>query len=111
MNRLNKTKAERVVDHEQERVDRLKKENAEKRVAAAKKVCLLPRQINEVFLTMIIDLDYQRKEEEEIARQRAADKASRDYALLDVVDDEDIELDENGEPKQKSVQEMMDDFM
>ena len=60
---------------------------------------------------MVIDLDCQRKEEEEIARQRAADKASRDYALLDVVDDEDIELDENGEPKQKSVQEMMDDFM
>ena len=38
VNRLNKTKVVREVDHEQERVDRLKEENAEKRVAAAKKV-------------------------------------------------------------------------
>ena len=41
MNRLNKTKNERVVDHEQERIDRLKKENTERRAAAAKKVRFL----------------------------------------------------------------------
>ena len=39
VNRLNKTKVEREVNHEQERVDRLKKENAKKRTAAAEKVC------------------------------------------------------------------------
>ena len=38
VNRLNKTKEERQVDHEQERVDRIKKENAIKRAAAAEKV-------------------------------------------------------------------------
>lgn len=42
MNRLNKTKIERVVDHEQERIERLKKENAEKRAAAAAKVSAPP---------------------------------------------------------------------
>jgi len=40
-NRLNKTKSEREVDHEQERIDRLKKENTIKRVAAAEKVHLI----------------------------------------------------------------------
>ena len=38
VNRLNKTKVEREVDHEQERLDRIKKENAIKRAAAAEKV-------------------------------------------------------------------------
>ena len=38
VNRLNKTKVEREVDHEQERVDRIKKESAVKRAAAAEKV-------------------------------------------------------------------------
>ena len=38
VNRLNKTKDERQVDHEQERVDRIKKENAIRRAAAAEKV-------------------------------------------------------------------------
>lgn len=38
VNRLNKTKVEREVNHEQERVDRLKVENAVKRAAAAEKV-------------------------------------------------------------------------
>ena len=35
INRLNKTKVERQVDHEQERIDRVKQENAVKRAAAA----------------------------------------------------------------------------
>lgn len=38
VNRLNKTKVEKQVDHEQERIDRVKKENAEKRAIAAQKV-------------------------------------------------------------------------
>lgn len=38
VNRLNKTKIERVVDHEQEKVDRIKQESAIRRVAAAEKV-------------------------------------------------------------------------
>ena len=38
MNRLNKTKVEQQVDHEQERIERVKEENAVKRAAAAQKV-------------------------------------------------------------------------
>lgn len=38
MNRLNKTKVERQVDHEEERVERIKKETAIRRAAAAAKV-------------------------------------------------------------------------
>ena len=41
VNRLNKTKVERQVDHEAERIERIKKENAVKRAAAASKVCSL----------------------------------------------------------------------
>ncbi|TBU44025.1 cytoplasmic protein [Dichomitus squalens] len=80
VNRLNKTKVERQVDHEQERVDRIKKENAAKRAAAA-----------------------QKKADADLARAREAEKAARSYDNLDIDEDE-IE-------PQKSVQEMMDDFM
>jgi hypothetical protein len=38
VNRLNKTKVERVVDHEAEQIERVKRENAAKRAAAAAKV-------------------------------------------------------------------------
>lgn len=38
VNRLNKTKVEKQVDHEQERIDRIKAENAAKRSAANAKV-------------------------------------------------------------------------
>lgn len=38
VNRLNKTKVERQVDHEQERQERVKRENAVKRAAAAAQV-------------------------------------------------------------------------
>lgn len=41
VNRLNKTKVEREVDHEQERVERMKKESAVKRAAAEAKVCFV----------------------------------------------------------------------
>jgi hypothetical protein len=40
VNRLNKTKVERAVDHEQEKIDRLKQEHAVKKAAAAAKVCI-----------------------------------------------------------------------
>ncbi|KDQ62139.1 hypothetical protein JAAARDRAFT_122092 [Jaapia argillacea MUCL 33604] len=38
VNRLNKTKVEQVVDHEQEKIDRIKKESAARRAAAAAQV-------------------------------------------------------------------------
>jgi hypothetical protein len=47
VNRLNKTKVEREVNHEQERVDRLKQEAAIRRAAAAEQVraCLRLRDL------------------------------------------------------------------
>jgi len=46
VNRLNKTKIEKEVDHEQERIERVKRENAEKRAVAVQNVrlglCLSP---------------------------------------------------------------------
>ncbi|KLO05366.1 cytoplasmic protein [Schizopora paradoxa] len=81
VNRLNKTKEEREVDHEQERVDREKKESAIRKAAALK----------------------QRKEEEELAKKYSDEKAARDYSLLDV--------DPNDEEARRNAQEMMDDFM
>ncbi|KAG5352942.1 hypothetical protein C0989_011847 [Termitomyces sp. Mn162] len=63
VNRLNKTKVERVVDHEQERIERLKAEHALRR---------------------------QRKADLELARQREAEKAARSYdSLFNVEEDED----------------------
>ncbi|TFK70554.1 cytoplasmic protein [Pluteus cervinus] len=82
VNRLNKTKVEKQVDHEQERVDRIKKENAAKRVAAAEK----------------------KKADAELARQREAEKAARSYDILFTGQEEE-------EVPQKSVREMEDDFM
>ncbi|KAJ7644695.1 cytoplasmic protein [Roridomyces roridus] len=87
VNRLNKTKNERVVDHEQERVDRLKREGTARRAAAADK----------------------KKADQELARTREAEKAARSYDSLfngDVDDDED-----NQRNAGKSVREMEDDFM
>ncbi|KAI0693852.1 cytoplasmic protein [Cerioporus squamosus] len=83
VNRLNKTKVERQVDHEQERIERIKKENAAKRAAAAQK----------------------KKADAELARAREAEKAARSYDNLFNVEDKD-EV-----PQPRSVQEMMDDFM
>ncbi|OJT13001.1 Coiled-coil domain-containing protein 25 [Trametes pubescens] len=83
VNRLNKTKVEREVDHENEKVERIKKENATKRAAAAAK----------------------KKADAELAKAREAEKAARSYDNLFSGDDDEIP-----EPK-RSVQEMMDDFM
>ncbi|KAG6379464.1 cytoplasmic protein [Boletus reticuloceps] len=60
VNRLNKTKVEKVVDHEQEKIDRVKKENAEKRAIAVQR----------------------KKDEAELAKQREAQKAAWSYDLL-----------------------------
>ncbi|KAI9454041.1 cytoplasmic protein [Lactarius psammicola] len=86
VNRLNKTKVERVVDHEAERIDRVKNENAAKRAAAAAK----------------------KKADLELAEARKAEKAARSYdSFLNVgVDDE-----EEVKPKYNSVREMEEDFM
>lgn len=82
INRLNKTKVEREVDHEEERQERIKKENAIKRTAAAA----------------------QKKAEAELAEQRKAEKAARSYDILFTgVDEEEV--------PRKSVREMEEDFM
>jgi len=82
VNRLNKTKDERQVDHEQERVDRIKKENAIRRAAAAEK----------------------KKADAELARAREAEKAARSYdSLFNVEEDE-------AQPR-KTGRELEEDFM
>ncbi|KAG8896821.1 hypothetical protein FRC00_005226 [Tulasnella sp. 408] len=82
VNRLNKTKVEREVDHEQEKIDRQKAESAVRRAAAVE----------------------QKKAEQELARQRAAEKEAKSYdRLFEGMDEDDL--------PQKSVQEMEDDFM
>ncbi|KAH8983914.1 cytoplasmic protein [Lactarius akahatsu] len=88
VNRLNKTKVERVVDHEAERIERAKSENAAKRAAAAAK----------------------KKADLELAEARKAEKAARSYdSFLNVeVDDEEEEV---VKPKYNSVREMEEDFM
>ncbi|KAF9220250.1 cytoplasmic protein [Gyrodon lividus] len=60
VNRLNKTKVEKQVDHEQEKIDRIKKENTEKLAIAVQR----------------------KKEEAELAKQREEEKAARSYDLL-----------------------------
>jgi len=87
VNRLNKTKVERAVDHEAERIERVKHENAVKRAAAAAK----------------------KKADLELAEARKAEKAARSYdSFLDAEVDEDEEA---SKPKYSSVKEMEEDFM
>ncbi|TFY79178.1 hypothetical protein EWM64_g4832 [Hericium alpestre] len=83
VNRLNKTKVERVVDHEQDRIDRIREENAAKRAEAAKK----------------------KKADAELAKAREAEKAARSY---DALFSEDME---EAAPPTKSVRELEEDFM
>ncbi|KAK7689937.1 Coiled-coil domain-containing protein 25 [Cerrena zonata] len=87
VNRLNKTKFVREVDHEQERVDRIKEETAVRRAAAAAK----------------------KKADAELAKAREAEKAARSYDNLFTGESREDE-DDNSEPK-KSVRELEDDFM
>ncbi|KZT12187.1 cytoplasmic protein [Laetiporus sulphureus 93-53] len=84
VNRLSKTKVERQVDHEQERIDRIKEENAIQRAAAAAK----------------------KKADAELALAREAEKAARSYDTLFSQED-----DQGDEPVKRSVREMEEDFM
>ncbi|XP_006462476.1 hypothetical protein AGABI2DRAFT_137158 [Agaricus bisporus var. bisporus H97] len=85
VNRLNKTKIEKEVNHEQERVDRLKKENAIKRAAAAE----------------------QNKAKLELAKQREAEKQARSYDTLFA----DSENGEEEDAPRKTGRELEEDFM
>lgn len=82
VNRLNKTKDERQVDHEQERIDRIKKENAIRRAAAAEK----------------------KKVDAELARAREAEKAARSYDSL-------FNVEEDDDQPRKTGRELEEDFM
>ncbi|KAJ6624368.1 cytoplasmic protein [Mycena sp. CBHHK59/15] len=88
VNRLNKTKVERVVDHEQERVERLKREAATRRAVASEK----------------------KKADMELARTREAEKAARSYDSLFSGEQQEDE-DEGGATRTKSVRELEEDFM
>ncbi|THH21402.1 hypothetical protein EW146_g163 [Bondarzewia mesenterica] len=83
VNRLNKTKVEREVDHEAERIERIKKENVVKRAAAAQK----------------------KKADAELAKAREAEKVARSYDSLFSHDD----YEDDGQ--KKSIRELEDDFM
>lgn len=105
VNRLNKTKVEREVNHEQERVDRLKKETAIKRAAAAEKAGTISYATK--GLHHWLHLTYQRKVELELAKQREEEKQARSYdTLFNNADD-----DENDETTRKTGRELEDDFM
>lgn len=74
VNRLNKTKVEKAVDHEQERVDRIKTESAIRRAAATEKA----------------------KADLESARAREAEKAARSYDTLFNVEEDEVEPPKTG---------------
>ncbi|KAI5896151.1 DUF814-domain-containing protein [Schizophyllum commune H4-8] len=78
VNRLNKTKVERQVDHEAEKVERLKKESAARRAAAAAKVGRLP-PINGYIPSFTLS---QKKTDLELAREREAQKKAWSYDSL-----------------------------
>jgi len=93
VNRLNKTKVVREVDHEAERIERVKKESALKRAEAAQK----------------------RKADQELAKAREAEKAARSYDTLFSGDAQIADNDDDGEEyasrQGKSVRELEEDFM
>jgi len=84
VNRLNKTKIEKQVDHEQERIDRIKAENTVKRAAAVAK----------------------KKADAELARAREEEKAARSYDSLFSG-----EVDEDDNAPRKTGRELEEDFM
>jgi hypothetical protein len=102
VNRLNKTKVERAVDHEQEKIDRLKQEHAAKRAAAAAKVCI--EQLTTSFPFTSIPIYLQKQADKELALAREAEKAARSYDALF-----NVEVDPY-EPR-KTVRELEEDFM
>lgn len=122
VNRLNKTKVERVVDHEQERVDRTKAEAAARRVAAAQKVRIPSRFFSSSFsegsASIHANLGFfwlgfafgQKKEDAELARKREAEKAARSYDSLFNGEDDGDEGEEATGPR-KTGRELEEDFM
>ncbi|KIP02716.1 hypothetical protein PHLGIDRAFT_111770 [Phlebiopsis gigantea 11061_1 CR5-6] len=86
VNRLNKTKVVKEVDHEAERIERVKKENTEKRAAAVLK----------------------QKADAELAKQREAEKAARSYDTLFSGGDD---YEEEEQAPRKSVRALEEDFM
>ncbi|KAG5221427.1 Coiled-coil domain-containing protein [Salix suchowensis] len=84
VNRLNKTKVEKVVDHEQEKIDRIMKESAIRRAAAAQK----------------------KKADAELAKQREAEKAAKSYDSLF-----EVEEDFDANAPRKTGRELEEDFM
>jgi hypothetical protein len=108
VNRLNKTKVERVVDHEAEQIERVKRENAVKRAAAAAKVNASHPPLNDPTLPRLTAIP-QKKADLELAEARKAEKAARSYdSFLNAeVDDEE----EAAKPSYSSVREMEEDFM
>ncbi|KAG8969513.1 hypothetical protein FRC03_002374 [Tulasnella sp. 419] len=83
VNRLNRTKQEKEVDHEQERIDRVKAESSKRRQAANEK----------------------RKADTELAKAREAEKVARSYDILHA------DVDEEDDGPRKTVAEMEEDFM
>ena len=73
VNRLNKTKIEREVDHEAEKAERLREEAAGRRQEAAAKVSTLPHPLPPLLTKL------QRKAELELAKKREEEKKSRSY--------------------------------
>jgi len=90
---------EKVVDHEQERIDRLKKENATKRAAAAEKVCLTHSSQR-----TSTHFEYQKKQDAELAKTREAEKAARSYDSL-------FNVEEDEYAPRKTGRELEEDFM
>ena len=90
------------MDHEQERVDRIKAENAVKRAAANERVC-------KAYIVLCILMAHcavmqQRKAEQELAKAREAEKAARSYdSLFNVEEDPDV--------PRKYGRELEEDFM
>jgi hypothetical protein len=104
VNRLNKTKDERVVDHEAERIERVKGENAAKCAAAAAKV----QSVHASLPSLTWNPTEQRKADLELAEARKAEKAARSYDSFLNAEDED---EEEVKPNYSSVKEMEEDFM
>jgi len=88
VNRLNKTKVVKEVDHEQEKTDRIKKESAIRKAEAVKL----------------------KKEMDELAKQREADKISRSYDTL-FAQAEYGEEDDDESSRPKTLKEIEEDFM
>ena len=108
VNRLNKTKVERVVDHETEKIERVKREDAVKRAAAAAKASPATRCLGTGTPPLNATPILQKKADLELAEARKAEKAARSYdSFLNAEEDSE----ETSKPNYSSVREMEEDFM